>query len=75
MKIYLGLDVSKNDFDVVLLVEAQGQKKRHKKFANNATGFTQLIAWAEHHSQVKSTELQAVMEATGSYHEVLALAL
>ena len=75
MRVYLGLDVSKNDFDAILLTDDQGQKKWHKKFANSVIGFGQLIAWAEHHSQVKAAELQAVMEATGPYHEALALAL
>ena len=70
-----GLDVSKKHVDAVILLDEEGHKKRHKRFSNNAQGHAQLIAWIQHHSAAELSDCQMVMEATGPYHETLALAL
>jgi translation elongation factor EF-1alpha len=38
----LGIDISKNKFDVALL---KNNKYRHRKFRNNADGHEQLVIW------------------------------
>lgn len=69
MKDILGIDVSKDKFDVVLLRDSGC---RHKVFANNAAGFEALKGWL-HNRGVEG--LHACMEATGPYWEELAIAL
>lgn len=75
MSFFIGLDVSKKHVDAVILLDEAGAKKRHKRFSNNALGYQQLTAWAQHHSRAELSACQMVMEATGPYHEDLALAL
>ncbi len=40
---FLGIDISKKDFHVVLLKEERGSKP--KKFTNNTAGFESLNQW------------------------------
>ena len=75
MPFAIGLDVSKKHVDAVILLDEEGHKKRHKRFCNNAVGYRQLIAWVQRHCQTELSACQMVMEATGPYHETLALAL
>ena len=42
----LGVDISKQKFDVYLLI---GSKERHKVFHNNKEGFEKLVAWCNTH--------------------------
>lgn len=58
-KNYVGIDISKNDFDVSL---PTGQ---HFKLSNNAKGFAKLI-------KKLPQEAHCVMEQTGRYHQQLA---
>lgn len=75
MSFAIGLDVSKKHVDGVILLDENGHKKRHKRFHNTPDGHAQLIAWAQRHSHAALSDCQMVMEATGPYHERLALAL
>ncbi|QHE85081.1 IS110 family transposase [Hydrogenophaga sp. BPS33] len=71
----LGVDVSKAKLDVALLND-EG-KYRCKVFANSGMGFAALHQWLQTHLP-QGQELAALhvcMEATGSYHEPLALHL
>lgn len=71
----LGVDVSKAKLDVALLND-EG-KYRSKVFANTGAGFAALHQWLQTHLP-QAQELAALhvcMEATGSYHEPLALYL
>jgi transposase len=43
--------------------------------ANDASGFQRLLSWAQERTGASAQELTVVMEATGVYHEALALAL
>ncbi len=65
----LGVDIAKRKFDVALLLN---QKLKHKVFANNQEGFSELIGWLEkygvHHAYV-------CMEASSRYGEELAIYL
>jgi transposase len=65
-KTTLGIDISKQKFDVALLI---GNKLKHKKFANNTKGHQALLTWL---NQVDVQNLHACMEATGIYGEALA---
>ena len=62
----VGIDISKNSFDVVL--RGTGGE-RHRVFSNDQKGFNALAGWVE-----KGPErvVQICMEATGSYWEGLA---
>lgn len=62
----LGIDVSKNKFNVALL---RGGKYKHKAFPNNSRGFEQLSEWLR---GLGVKELHACMESTGVYGEELA---
>lgn len=75
MPVAIGLDVSKQHVDAVILLDEEGHKKRHKRFSNTAKGHAQLLAWTQHHRSAELSDCQMVMEATGPYHETLALAL
>lgn len=63
----LGIDLSKEYFDVTLL-NAQGEKTQ-AHFDNTPSGFSQLVKWLKAASVV---ELRACMEATNIYWEALA---
>lgn len=58
---FLGIDISKNTFDVALLTE---DKVKTQKFNNNEQGFHKLLIWL---NQKKVMLSQTGMEATGAY--------
>jgi transposase len=62
----LGIDISKETFDVELM---RGTSRQHKVFSNHPVGFGRLRNWLV--SQ-KAGCVQACMEATGQYGEALA---
>jgi len=62
----IGIDVSKKSFDIALLRKG---KLKHKKFANNASGFKIFFTWLD---KLKVQSPHVCMEATGSYGEALA---
>jgi transposase len=64
---FLGIDISKKDFHVVLLKEERGLKP--KKITNDTAGFENLNKWLKK-SGVE--ELHACMEATSIYGDALA---
>ncbi|MBK7706809.1 MAG: IS110 family transposase [Acidobacteria bacterium] len=63
---YLGIDVSKSKFDVVLLV---GEKSVSKEFANTPKGMKLLQGWLR---SLRAGEVHACLEATGSYSDGIA---
>jgi transposase len=66
----LGVDVSKDKFDVALLVdEADLDKFKQKSFSNDADGFGRLIIWLKARA---SEPVHVGMEATNTYWESLA---
>ena len=69
----VGVDVSKAKLDVALLT-APG-KFRSKVFANDLAGFKGLLQWLNAHLPEGHGGAHVCMEATGSYHEELALYL
>jgi len=63
----LGLDVAKLKFNACFV--RAGGKLRHKVFANNPQGFSQLSDWLKQHGVIK---VHARLEATGTYGDSLA---
>jgi transposase len=73
VKLKLGVDVSKLKVDVALLLD--GKKYRSKVFTNDSAGFSALLAWIGSNVAGGQDNVHVCMEATGVYHENLALFL
>ena len=70
----IGIDISKEKLNVALLLAPAFLKKKTKVVSNNPEGFKRLIEWLQH--QIKDQKaFRFIMEATGSYHQALALFL
>ncbi|ACN95243.1 transposase [Wolbachia sp. wRi] len=68
---FLGIDVSKERFDVSLsFISKKGKREtRKRKFKNDDTGFQGLLNFLQKHNV---EEVKACMESTGCYSEALA---
>lgn len=73
MRCTIGIDVSKGKLDCALLT-ANG-KYKSKVVGNDAVGFASLLAWIEAHGPGGPAGAHVCMEATGAYHEAVALFL
>lgn len=73
MSSVLGVDVSKAKLDVALL--GQSGKYRSKVLPNTNAGFEALLQWLQVQLPEGLASLHVCMEATGAYHEPLALYL
>lgn len=73
MSVAVGVDVSKAKLDVALL-NLQG-KYRSKVFSNDQPGFKALLQWLDAQVPEGHAGVHVCMEATGAYHEALALFL
>jgi transposase len=71
MTSFVGIDVSKRKLDVALMLP-QG-RYRQGSFGNDAAGFAALLRWLDKHGPQGRDSLRTCMEATGTYHEALAL--
>ena len=70
----VGIDVSKAKLNVALLLAPEFSKKKTKVVPNNPEGFSLLIEWVNR--QVNDQRpFRFIMEATGAYHQALALFL
>ncbi len=63
----LGVDIAKLKFNVCLIRD--DGRLRHRVFANNSTGFSQLSEWLTKNQVI---QVHACLEATGTYSEALA---
>jgi len=66
MQKVLGIDVSKEKHDIVLVIEG---KKYHQEISNDPKGFDYLERWLGAH---QATHVHACLEATGQYGEAIA---
>jgi len=66
---YLGIDISKLNFDAVLLDDREGGRPRHRAFPNTPAGFERLGEW------LGEQKVHACLEATGTYGDALACSL
>jgi transposase len=71
----IGIDISKKRLHAAWLRDPEQERSRPKAADNTPDGHRQLLAWAERHSQCPPEQLCFVIEATGVYHEALALFL
>ena len=71
---YLGLDVAKAKLDACLLLDESQHKRKTKVVGNSASGITELLLWAGKHG-AEPSQLHAIMEGTGVYHELAAQSL
>lgn len=70
----VGVDVSKEWLDAAV----KGDKPKRlyeRRLENDTGGYRRLLSWVQERSGREAQELTVVMEATGVYHEALALAL
>ncbi len=63
---FIGIDISKDSFDVCLCSEVEPAKFVHGKFANSATGCRQLLTWLRKH-KITLDQCFFAMEHTGWY--------
>jgi len=68
MSSIVGIDIAKHSFDIAT-VQANGKHRTKAKLPNDMSGFQVLQEWLSKHSEPGAW---IVMEATGTYHEVLA---
>ena len=73
MEFYLGVDVSKAKVDAALLNKLG--KYKTKVFPNTAAGSVALVHWLNENALNDASQVHICMEATGTYHEQLALHL
>ena len=73
MRSKLGVDVSKAKLDAALLIA--GGKFRSKVFGNDGKGFASLLAWIDSHVPGGKAAVHVCLEATGTYHEGVAMYL
>lgn len=67
---YVGIDVSKDRLDVVLL---RGEQKDSQHFTNTTVGFGKLQQWLTR--RLPAEQVQVCLEATGRYSEALTKSL
>lgn len=67
---YVGIDVSKERLDAVIL---KGERRESQHFTNTATGFGKLAQWLKRRGQPST--LHVCLEATGHYSEGVAVFL
>lgn len=72
--LYFGMDVAKAKLDCCLLLDEASGKRKTKVVNNTQSGIVDLLAWVTKQN-VFPEELHIVMEATGVYHEQVAMAL
>lgn len=75
MKHVVGIDVSKAKLDCLWLRDPESRKVKTKVIANDASGYSTLALWLTKTIAALPEEIMVVMEATGIYHEKLAMAL
>jgi transposase len=64
---YVGIDISKERLDVLLL---HGEQRAGQQFTNTATGFSKLDGWQKR--RLKPAQVHICLEATGPYGEAVA---
>ncbi|WP_139101502.1 IS110 family transposase, partial [Marinomonas spartinae] len=73
--ISIGIDVSKNKLDCLWLRDISKEKVKTKVFKNNQADFKLLSQWLLKITEADPEQLHITLEATGVYHESIALHL
>lgn len=71
MYINIGIDVSKEKFDLCWLKEISSGKKKTKVFKNMSKHFTDVVQWLLKNTKEKAENILITLEPTGVYHEAL----
>jgi transposase len=71
----IGIDSGKTRLHAAWLHNPEQERSRPKAADNTPAGHRELLAWAERHTKCPPEQLCFVIEATGVYHEALALHL
>lgn len=66
-KLFIGIDFSKEKFDVSFFERGYEQLMHHHVFLNNATGFKSLISWLQTQTAIPTSEWLFCGENTGLY--------
>lgn len=75
IKHVVGVDIAKDKFDVVLMSVSSTIDSKviaSKKFLNTTIGFKDFLKWLSKHNK-SNAPIEILMEATGVYHEKLAI--
>lgn len=72
---YVGIDISKAKFDCLWLRDSSKNKVKTKVFKNNQAGYKGLESWLLKNTQSQPAGIFVTLEATGVYHEAVALYL
>lgn len=70
---YLGIDVAKLKLDCTLLLDAASGRRKSKTVCNAPGGYRELAAWLSKQGVGGLAEVHVILEATGVYHEAVAL--
>ncbi len=75
IKYVIGVDMAKDKFDVCIMsvdTRLTTKVKASRKFVNTPSGFKEFLLWINKHCK-EQVPVQLLMEATGVYHEQLAI--
>jgi len=75
IKYSIGVDGAKDKFDACLMsvdITLGSKVKASRQFGNSLAGFKEFLSWGRKHCKEK-VPVQVLMEATGVYHEKLAI--
>lgn len=72
---YVGIDVSKSKLDCAWLREPITGRVKTKSLNNNIQGYHAVLTWLQTNLDIEPSSACVVLEATGVYHEAIALFL
>ena len=72
---YVGIDVSKNKLDCAWLKEPIKGRVKTKSLNNNVKGHHAVTSWLQENLDTEPSGTHVILEATGIYHEAIALFL
>jgi transposase len=67
---FLGIDISKEYFDAVIILEGKKELNNHNQFANNAKGIRELRKWLKEFN-ASSVNTLVCLEHTGMYGKLV----
>lgn len=70
---YLGIDVAKLKLDCTLLLDTATGRRKSKAVRNTVDGYAELAAWLGKQGVKGFAAVHVILEATGVYHEAVAL--